>query len=55
MTNPEIKAISFGAVEQLNLDLLQCESNRTYTNYFNPLTNLFINVKFINIKCSQTL
>jgi len=32
MTNPEIKSISFGAVEQLNLDLLQCESNQTQTN-----------------------
>lgn len=26
MTNPEIKAISFGAIEQLDLDLLQCQS-----------------------------
>ena len=26
MTNPDIKSISFGAIEQLNLDLLQCES-----------------------------
>ena len=29
MTSPEIKAIHFGAIDQLNLDLLQCESNNS--------------------------
>ena len=32
MLNPEVKAINFGAIEQLNLDLLQCESKHPKKN-----------------------
>ncbi len=34
MINPDIKAINMGAIEQLNLDLLQCESIINFFGYF---------------------
>ncbi len=35
MVNPEIKAINMGAIEQLNLDLLQCESKPNFQRIAN--------------------
>ena len=40
MTSSEVKSISFGAIEQLNLDLLQCESIISL-NYWISFTILF--------------
>jgi hypothetical protein len=47
MLSSEVKAINFGAIEQLNLDLLQCESESYQEK--NSFLTLFVRKLFKNL------
>jgi hypothetical protein len=54
MMRPDVKAISFGAFEQLSLDLLQCESKYARIKYGTSVFLLhYKSVHYSNSKRSQ--